>query len=125
MIVERLLVTALVILLAVAAYLALQYTQRRRLTLSAASQPRLLYFRSQDCAGCAAQSSYVGQVASRLDKAIQVEQIDTDNEPEKASTFGILTLPTTLIVDRTGAVRHINYGVTPASKLTRQLEGIL
>jgi hypothetical protein len=38
-----------------------------------------------------------------------------------ASRYKVLTLPTTIVLDRAGQVTHINYGVVAQSKLETQL----
>jgi len=42
---------------------------------------------------------------------IVVEKVDADVEQAEAERYGVFTLPTTLIVDPQGTVRHINYGI--------------
>ena len=51
--------------------------------------------------------------------------IDTDTEPETAQRFGVMTLPTTILVDDNGAVRDVNYGLTNAHKLNKQVERVV
>jgi thioredoxin-like negative regulator of GroEL len=55
---------------------------------------------------------------------VTIQKVDADLEPDLASKYGIFTLPTTLIVDRSGEVRHINYGLTATKNLARQLEKV-
>jgi thioredoxin-like negative regulator of GroEL len=55
---------------------------------------------------------------------LTIESIDAAQEPDKAAQFRIFTLPTTILVDKAGVVREINYGLTHTQKLKKQLEGI-
>lgn len=123
---ERLLIVSLFALVGFATYLIFKQTQLRRLSQVTGDvrMPTLLYFRSDTCAVCPTQARYLQQLAQTWPGRLVIQEIDADIEREKASQYGILTLPTTIIVDGTGAVREINYGLTNAARLTRQLETI-
>ncbi len=54
-----------------------------------------------------------------------IQSIDVDTEPEKAKQYGVMTLPTTMIIDVTGQVKEINYGLTPSHKLERQISRVV
>lgn len=131
MMLERLLVTTFFILISGAAILILRYWHMRRVSqaarpaLTRIERPTLLYFRSEHCAPCVTQAYYLQSVERRFDERLDIKKIDVDVEREMASRYGVFTLPTTLIVDESGDVKHINYGLTAATKLTRQLENIL
>jgi hypothetical protein len=64
-------------------------------------------------------------VKKTFGKRLSVQEVNADVEGNEAARYGVFTLPTTLIVDREGQVRHINYGLTPAVKLTQQLEKVV
>jgi hypothetical protein len=51
--------------------------------------------------------------------------VDTELEPEKAATYGVFTLPTTLVIDQQGDVKFINYGLTNSFRLAQQLESVV
>ena len=84
--------------------------------------PTLLYFGSKSCAVCPAQWRYVEQLKEAWNGRLAIESIDAEQEPDRAAQYHILTLPTTIIVDKSGVVREINYGLTPMQKLKKQLE---
>jgi thioredoxin 1 len=88
-------------------------------------RPAVLYFRSDQCAPCIAQGRFLQQIAEQYGDRLQIEKIDADVETARAQQYGVITLPTTLVVDRTGLVRHANYGLADAGKLTRQLELVM
>jgi thioredoxin-like negative regulator of GroEL len=126
--IERFLITLIIGVLAVTAYLLLVAYQRRRATvanqsIAAPGHVRVLYFRSETCGACRAQT----QALSQLDDPQQalIELVDIDQAPELARQYNIMTLPTTILIDRAGAVRHINPGVATSSGLTRQLEELM
>jgi thioredoxin-like negative regulator of GroEL len=135
--VERLLFVLLLSLLALLFFTLVKQRQMRQasgalgsgalasVSAAASGQPALLYFRSDRCAACAGQTAFVQQVAERWHGRITIETIDTEQELTKAQQYGVFTLPTTLIIDSAGMVRHLNYGLADSRKLAQQLESIL
>lgn len=128
---ERLILSVIVILLTVVALLALRYLHMRRAS-GAMSQgrdvpgrPTLLYFRSDSCGPCVTQASYLRSLETAFAGRLAVRSIDADIERDTAKRYGVFTLPTTLIIDQGGEVKHINYGLTGTTKLTQQLENVL
>lgn len=124
---DRILIALVVMAAGVAAYLLLQQWQRRKATAAAADtapagRPTILYFRSEHCAPCAAQSRFLDQLAAQLGESVAVRKIDADLDPDTAAKFGVFTVPTTLVVDAAGQVRHANYGLADYGKLTAQLQ---
>lgn len=129
---ERILISLALIILLLAAYGLFQARHRvraqkavRRQPIMANGQPSLLYFWSDDCAPCVTQAQFLRQLPEQVREQVRVEKIDAEKEPEMAATYGVFTLPTTMLVDGQGSVRHVNYGLTDVRKLTGQLENIL
>lgn len=120
--IERLLLTLLLLLAGVAVYYIFRQVHLRRLAPVAATEPTLLYFRSDSCAVCPTQHRYIDQLREMWHGRLAVRQINVDEEQETAVQYGVFTLPTTLLVDASGNVRQINYGLTNAHKLRQQLE---
>ena len=116
---------ALVLVLAaagVAAYALLRQLHMRRMQPAAvAGRPTLLYFRSDTCAVCPTQGRYVDQLAAQWDSRLTIERIDAERDPDTAARYRVFSLPTTVLIDGRGQVRHVNYGLTDAHKLGRQL----
>lgn len=126
MILERLLVAALVGSVAVAVYLLFSRAQMRRASAAQApsDRPTLLYFRGDHCAACIVQANFVEEVERKFTDRVAVHRIDADRDIDEAARYGIFTLPTTLVVDRSGVVRYMNYGLTQPSKLVHQLASV-
>jgi thioredoxin-like negative regulator of GroEL len=123
--VERLFITLLLVSVGGGAYLALSRRHARLAGgLVKAAGPALLYFRGAHCSACAAQSHFLEQVERQWSGSLFIEKIDAEAEPERAARYGVFTLPTTMVVDRGGAVRHVNYGLANPAKLVRQLESL-
>jgi thioredoxin-like negative regulator of GroEL len=53
---------------------------------------------------------------------LQVVEIDAASQPEIAKQWGVLSVPTTFILDEDGKPRHVNHGITPTDKLLKELE---
>lgn len=124
--IERLLLTMAIILFAISVYAfarGLHMMRASRLT-PVRTQPTVLYFRSESCGPCVAQWRYLEQIRAEFDGKITIERIDADVDYDKAAHYGVFTVPTTMIVDPSGTVRHINYGLTDARRLTHQLRGM-
>jgi thioredoxin-like negative regulator of GroEL len=120
---ERLALAVAIILGGVAAYLLLRYGHMRRASrvAPAGSRPRVLYFWTASCAPCVVQGHYLQRLADDFGGRVAVEKIDAEADAGRAAQFGVFTVPTTLVVDQTGRVCHINYGLTDDRKLARQL----
>lgn len=123
---ERMLMTTGLILLGVAAFLLLRYLHLRGASRAAVAggKPAVLYFRSDTCAPCATQGRFLQQLLAEFGDRIVVEKVDAVEEADKAARYGVFTLPTTLIVDAAGQVRHANYGLADTRKLATQLAAV-
>lgn len=122
MIAERAFITILIIVTAVLSYWLFHWWQRQQINGRIASQPELLYFRSDSCAACPAQASYLEKIAPNWRSKLNIRKIDVDTEPETAVAYRIMSLPTTMIIKQDGEVHAINYGLTSHHKLNKQLE---
>ena len=117
---ERMILTIAIVSISALVFVTVQAVQRRRLTLVADAQSAaILYFRSDVCAPCVTQKRFLEELQAKCD--VKIETIDVLHEPEKASKFNVMTLPTTIVVGDGGQVKEINYGLADASKLARQL----
>ena len=130
--IERLLITLIAGALAIGAYQLLLLYQRRRAGQAVSTRPasdsadpvspRLLYFHSEYCGACTAQAHYLEALEVRH-RAL-VEPIDIDQYGTLARQFNVMALPTTILIDSRGRVRHVNPGLANPFKLSRQLEDL-
>lgn len=126
--IERLVITIALVGVSALALVAFRQAHAWRIGRSAAAgslEPRLLYFRSDYCAPCVTQMHHLDALRDRYENRLVIEKIDVETEADKASRYGVFTLPTTLVLNRQGDVAYINYGLTGAAKLTRQVERVL
>jgi len=123
---ERFAMAVLLLGLGMAAYLLLRAWQLRRASQATAGIRRasILYFQGDRCAACATQWRFLEELQARLEHQIAIETVDADADRQRAARYAIFTVPTTLIVDRTGVVRYANYGLADARKLAGQVHSL-
>ncbi|HML24264.1 MAG TPA: thioredoxin family protein [Aggregatilinea sp.] len=85
--------------------------------------PAIVYFTSPDCGPCRAyQRPAIERVQHDLGDCVQVIEVDALAEPDAAARWGVMTVPTTFILDRLGHPREVNNGVAGPDKLKQQLQ---
>jgi hypothetical protein len=52
---------------------------------------------------------------------VRVIEVDASARPDVASRFGVLTAPTTVVLEPDGRVRALNHGFAGADRLASQL----
>jgi len=86
--------------------------------------PGILYFTTPTCAPCkTVQRPAIQQVQHTLGNEIQVIEVDASERLDLAKEWGVISVPTTFILDKNGQPRQINHGVARAEKLLAQLKG--
>jgi thioredoxin-like negative regulator of GroEL len=88
-------------------------------------RPAILYFSSDDCSPChTVQKPALEKLSEAYGWRLQIIEFDVVARPDLAATWGVLSLPTTFIIDTLGQARGVNMGVASENRLTRQLIGI-
>lgn len=85
-----------------------------------AEKPVLLDFWAEWCTPCRMVSPIVDELSDELADTIKVGKINVDNEPELASSFKVMSIPT-LIVMRDGEVSETSVGARPKEDLRKIL----
>ena len=132
MLLERAALALLIIGLGVGLYflwnrLALMRQVRRGLKLEEyqPGRPAILYFTSPGCMPCRTiQRPALDELQRRYGDGIQVIEVNALESPELSDHWGVLSVPTTFIIDSGGRPRCINHGAARLGKLERQLERI-
>jgi thiol-disulfide isomerase/thioredoxin len=84
--------------------------------------PAILYFTSPTCVPCKTQQrSALQRLVSDLGDGVQVIEVNALEQPDAADRWGVISVPTTFILDAQGQPREINYGIAGPDKLKRQL----
>jgi hypothetical protein len=53
-----------------------------------------------------------------------VIEIDATDRPDLAKAWGVMSVPTTFLLDSHGEARFVNHGVTRAATLIRQVRSL-
>jgi thioredoxin 1 len=128
--IERAWISLLAVSLLLAGYYLFKKLQLRAVNKSARNDSRLsdapdiLYFWSPTCSVCLnAQKPALEQLSERIGtERLQITSVDVTEQPELASRYRVLTVPTTLILDQSGQVKYMNNGIVGLGKLLQQME---
>lgn len=129
---ERLLITLVMILFFSAVLLLMK---RRQITSASrasqqsnkTSKPTIVYFGSNGCAACKRTQRPILEkiLAEYGNERLVLTAYDVDESPDIAKKWGVMTLPTTFLLDSTGTIRHVNNGLIVLENLRKQLEPLL
>jgi thioredoxin 1 len=86
-------------------------------------KPVLVYFTTPDCTPCkTVQRPAIERVSNVLGERLAVVEINAYEQPDLARTWGVLSVPTTFVIDARGEARYVNNGVARAEKLLEQIQ---
>jgi thiol-disulfide isomerase/thioredoxin len=86
-------------------------------------KPVIVYFTTPDCVPCkTVQRPAIDQVSGVLGEKLEVIEINAYDQPELAQTWGVMSVPTTFVLDTRGEARYVNNGVARADKLLAQIQ---
>lgn len=87
------------------------------------NKPVLVYFTTPDCAPCkTVQRPAIHRVSKLLGEELEVIEIDATQRPDLAKVWGVMSVPTTFVLDARGEARYVNNGVARAEKLLEQIQ---
>jgi thiol-disulfide isomerase/thioredoxin len=87
------------------------------------NKPVLVYFTTPTCAPCkTVQRPAIDKIAKLLGEKLHVVEIDATQRPDLAKTWGVMSVPTTFLLDSRGEARYVNNGVARAEKLMEQIQ---
>ena len=88
-------------------------------------KPAILYFTMEGCVPCkTTQRPALEKVSSLTDGQVQIIEVDVVERQDLAESWGVLSVPTTFVIDPMGRPRRVNHGVALAEKLLDQLEQV-
>lgn len=86
-------------------------------------KPVIVYFTTPDCAPCkTVQGPAIEQVRTLFGEKLQVIEIDAYERPDLAKVWGVMSVPTTFLLNARGEARYVNNGVARANKLMEQIQ---
>jgi len=87
------------------------------------NKPVLVYFTTPECAPCkTVQRPAIDRVSNLLGEKLQVVEIDATERPDLAKVWGVMSVPTTFVLNASGEARYVNNGVARAEKLLEQIQ---
>ncbi len=88
--------------------------------------PAVVYFWADNCVPCrTVQTPAIDELEAALGPdGVQIMAVNALEQPELADGWGVLSLPTTFIIDRTGQPRRVNHGVARIEQLRQQVESV-
>lgn len=130
---ERLLIVAIFSLLAVAAAKLYMRWQLKRVSAninadpilqdSTLGVPTIVYFTTPFCLPCKTQQQpALKKLRETSEFPVQIVEVDATEDPEAADRWGVLSAPTTFVLDADGQPHIVNHGVADERKLTQQIE---
>lgn len=86
-------------------------------------KPVIVYFTTPDCVPCKTlQRPAIESVTNMLGERLHVVEIDATQQPNLAKNWGVMSVPTTFVLDARGEARYVNNGVARAEKLLEQIQ---
>lgn len=88
-------------------------------------KPGVLYFTDPGCAPCVhIQDPALRELAVAFGERLQIVKVQALERHDLTEAWGVLSLPTTFIIDAEGQPRGVNHGVARSHKLLGQLAAI-
>lgn len=89
------------------------------------NKPVIVYFTTPDCAPCrTVQRPALNQVSKLMGETLEVIEVDASERPDLAKTWGVMSVPTTFLLDARGEARYVNHGVARVEKLMEQIQNL-
>src|SRR5262249_29187916 len=87
------------------------------------NKPVIVYFTTPDCVPCKTiQRPALNQLSSLMGDKLEVIEIDATEQPDLAKQWGVMSVPTTFLLNARGEARYVNNGVARVEKLMEQLQ---
>ena len=90
-------------------------------TVKTSDKKVLIDFFAEWCGPCRMVSPIVDEIAEEHPEFL-VAKVNVDNEPELAGEFGVMSIPT-LVIMQNGEVLHQSAGARPKAQILALLEG--
>ena len=86
-------------------------------------KPVIVYFTTPDCVPCKTiQRPALNKLSSLMGDKLEVVEIDATQQPDLAKQWGVMSVPTTFLLNARGEARYVNNGVARVEKLMEQLQ---
>jgi thioredoxin 1 len=85
--------------------------------------PAVVYFWTDACGQCKTMQAPALDRLAEATPAVRVVSINAVQQPSLADRFGVMTVPTTAVIDGAGHLRAVNHGYANERTLKKQLAG--
>ena len=86
------------------------------------NKPVIVYFTTPDCVPCkTVQRPALNKLSGLMGDKLEVVEINATERPDLAKQWGVMSVPTTFLLDARGDARYVNNGVARVEKLMEQL----
>lgn len=128
---ERLIVLAVVVAaLLLSGLAARQWAERRRARVirevrvdpAGPGVPRIISFYGPSCDACDRQKLVLAELESERPGRLAIDLRNAVEHYDDAQRFGLVVVPTTVVIAPDGAIRRIHSGFTPRSDLESDLD---
>jgi thiol-disulfide isomerase/thioredoxin len=87
--------------------------------------PVIVYFTTPDCAPCKTiQRPALQQLLNLMGERVRVIEIDATQQPDLARKWGVMSVPTTFLLDAHGKARYVNNGIARLETLMKQVQSL-
>ena len=133
--IERILISLLLAMVLIAVWVAVRWWKARKLNqlryeaplskLVTPGVPAVVAFSAPHCRDChTLQEPALARLKASLREQISVTSVSALDHPDLVARLGILTVPSTVVLDAKGTVQQINLGYASDTKLRVQLSGL-
>jgi hypothetical protein len=88
----------------------------------AASVPDILYFTGEHCTVCHVAQRPALRRLRELIADVDIHEVDVASDPRTARSYRVMTLPTTVVLDRRGRMTAVNAGFATETVLRDQVQ---
>lgn len=86
-------------------------------------RPSVILFTSPNCAPCdKVQKPILSRLLEKLPEPPQYFEINTQHSPEVAKEWGVLSVPSTFLLDRDGVTKFVHHGIVTEKTLSQQIK---
>ncbi len=85
----------------------------------------VVLFTADYCAPCKLQQRPILKQLRQQWDNIQVLEVNVEENPQLAEAWGVMSLPTTFVLDKQGKPHGVNHGVASLQKLHTQLQAVV
>lgn len=129
---ERFAIAVILLIAGAVAYKVLTAWQLRRAAQTAQSVDPLLadaprvatvvYFTTETCGPCKTQQTpTLNLLKTELGDGLHVVRVDAETDPDAATRWGVMTVPTLFVLNPDGTPRKVYNGVVSAAALKQEL----